>query len=98
MPTDAPTSPPPDPAAVVRLPAVLDLSAAQSLQAQLCAAQADGPPVLDASAVERVSVPCLQVLAAAQREAAGLRIVGASAVLAAAVSDLGLSAMIPLEV
>ena len=98
MPTDATTSPPPDPSAAVRLPAVLDLSAAQALQAQLCTAQADGTPVLDASAVERVCVPCLQILAAAQREAAGLRIVGASAALVAAVSDLGLSAAIPLEI
>ena len=56
--------------------------------------------VLDGSEVERISVPCLQVLVAARRAAgdeAAFRIVGASAALVAAVADLGLSAALPME-
>jgi len=56
--------------------------------------------VLDGSEVERISVPCLQVLVAARRaagDAAAFRIVDASAALMAAVADLGLSAALPME-
>lgn len=87
-----------------RLPAALDLGAAQELLQRLRDGLADGAPagglVLDGSAVERISVPCLQVLAAARRaagNAAAFRIVGASAALVAAVADLGLSAALPME-
>lgn len=87
-----------------RLPAALDLSAAQDLLQRLRDGLADGPPagglVLDGSEVERISVPCLQVLVAARRAAgdeAAFRIVGASAALLAAVADLGLSAALPME-
>ena len=92
--------PPPSRDTALRLPASLDLGAAPALLEQLLAGLAAGPLVLDGSEVERVSVPCLQILAAARREGAGqpaLRIVGASAALAAAVADLGLATAIPLE-
>lgn len=90
-------SPSPDSQAPPRLPAVLDLAAAQALLDTIRTQAAAGAPVLDGRDVERASVPCLQILAAARREAAGLRIVCASDALAAAVDDLGLSAAIPLE-
>lgn len=97
-----PAEPVPHPArdTALRLPASLDLGAAPALLEQVRAGLAEGGLVLDGSAVERVSVPCLQILAAARREGGGqpgLRIVGASAALAAAVSDLGLATAIPLE-
>ena len=87
-----------------RLPAALDLGAAQDLLQRLRDGLADGAPpgglVLDGSEVERIAVPCLQVLAAARRAAgdgAALRIVGASEALVAAVADLGFSAVLPME-
>jgi chemotaxis protein CheX len=83
-----------------RLPAALDLGAAQDLLQQLRDGLADGGLVLDGSEVERISVPCLQVLVAARRaagDAAAFRIVDASAALMAAVADLGLSAALPME-
>lgn len=80
-----------------RLAASLDLGAAEDLLVQMREAARDGGAVLDGSAVERVAVPCLQVLAAAARAVPGLRIVAPSAALVAAVGDLGLSAAIPLE-
>jgi chemotaxis protein CheX len=98
MPADP--MPPAASGAAMRLPASLDLGAAPALLEHIRAALAEGPLVLDGSEVERVSVPCLQILAAARREGAGqpaLRIVAASAALAAAVADLGLATAIPLE-
>jgi chemotaxis protein CheX len=76
------------------LPQILDLTQAQSLQQSLMALLAGGAVVLDASAVERMSTPCMQVLLAAGRvaEAANspFQIVNASDVFLAAVADLGL--------
>jgi anti-anti-sigma regulatory factor len=102
MPADPSSSLPSAAGAAIRLAASLDLGAAPELLRQIRDALADpaadgGARVLDGSDVERVSVPCLQILAAARREAAALRVVGASAALAAAIADLGLAAAIPLE-
>ena len=53
---------------IIKLVPVLDLTAAEPLQRELLSAFADGGAVtLDASQVQRVSSPCLQVLVAAAR-------------------------------
>ena len=77
-----------------RLPSVLDLTGAQSLRDTLVALLGDGSLLLDASAVERMSTPCVQVLLAAARAAdlAGspFQVLDASEVFQAALADLGL--------
>jgi anti-anti-sigma regulatory factor len=52
-----------------KLPAVLGLTEAQSLRDTLAALLGGGSLLLDASAVERMSTPCAQVLLAAGRQA-----------------------------
>jgi len=79
-----------------KLPAMLGLAEAQSLRDTLAALLSGGPLLLDASAVERMSTPCAQVLLAAGR-AAGLagssfQVVNASEVFQAALDELGLKA------
>ncbi len=77
-----------------RLPSVLDLTRAQPLRDTLVALLGDGSLLLDASAVERMSTPCVQLLLAAARAAdlAGspFQILDASDVFQAALADLGL--------
>jgi chemotaxis protein CheX len=79
-----------------RLPQVLDLTQAQNLRDGIAARLSEGPLVLDASAVERMSTPCTQVLLAAGRAAdlAGspFQIFNASDVFRTALADLGLQA------
>jgi chemotaxis protein CheX len=77
------------------LPQTLDLTQAHGLQQSLMALLGGGGAVvLDASAVERMSTPCMQVLLAAglaaQAANSQLQIVNASDVFLAAVADLGL--------
>lgn len=83
------------------LPASLDLIAALPLCQALRERLEAGEMHLDASAVERVSTPCLQVLAAAassaRKRGIAFRLEGASAVLVEAISDLGLATAIPIE-
>jgi anti-anti-sigma regulatory factor len=83
------------------LDATLDLSAAEPLCSALRERLDAGAVVIDGGAVERITTPCLQVLAATAREAAArgvaFRLVDASADLVAAVSELGLGALIPVE-
>lgn len=78
------------------LPAVLDLTQAQPLLDVLMAQAGDHPRRIDASAVERMSTPCAQILLAAGRAAdlqdGVFQIVEASDVFCAALSDLGLKA------
>jgi chemotaxis protein CheX len=82
--------------ALVRLPQVLDLTQAQNLRDTMAARLSDGPLVLDASAVERMSTPCAQVLLAAGRAAdlasSAYQIINASDVFRTALADLGLEA------
>ena len=82
--------------ALIKLPQVLDLTQAQSLRDAMEARLNDGPLVLDASAVERMSTPCAQVLLAAGRAAdlAGcpFQIIAPSDAFLAALADLGLPA------
>ena len=77
-----------------KLPSVLDLTGAQSLRDTLVGLLGDGSLLLDASAVERMSTPCAQVLLAAARAAdlAGspFQVFEASDVFQAALADLGL--------
>ncbi|WP_439598646.1 STAS domain-containing protein [Falsiroseomonas sp.] len=84
------------------LPASLDLTQAEPLCQALRERLQDSALCLEGSAVERVSTPCLQLLAAAHASARArgipFRLHGASAVLVAAIADLGLSTAIPLEV
>jgi len=82
--------------ALNKLPQVLDLTQAQNLRDTMTALLSDGPLLLNASAVERMSTPCPQVLLAAGRAAdlAGSRfqIIDASEVFRTALADLGLEA------
>lgn len=79
----------------------LDLTEAEALCLALRDRLQDGAVLLDGSAVERISTPCLQVLAAtaasAERRGAEFRLVRASAALSVAIADLGLAAAIPIE-
>ncbi len=76
------------------VPATLDLTAARDLRERLTAMLSGKAIVLDMSAVERMSTPCMQVLLAAGRSAdaakVSFQIVDASDVFRAAVTDLGL--------
>jgi anti-anti-sigma regulatory factor len=76
------------------LPAILDITKAQELRGHMVDRLNVGPLVVDASAVDRVSTPCIQVLLAAARSADGagtsFRIADASEALRAALVDLGL--------
>jgi anti-anti-sigma regulatory factor len=76
------------------LPQILDLTWASALRDTLAELLAEQSIVIDASAVERMSTPCAQVLLAAGRTAHAtrvpFRILNASAVFRAALADLGL--------
>ena len=79
-----------------KLPQVLDLTQAQNLRDTMTALLSDGPLLLNASAVERMSTPCAQVLLAAGRSAGvagtSFQIASPSDVFRAALADLGLQA------
>ncbi len=82
-------------AASVVLPSFLDLGFASDLKAILQDAIAgDGEVVIDGSAVEGITSPCIQVLVAASATASGpgrgLRLLNATECLESAFSDLGL--------
>jgi chemotaxis protein CheX len=83
-----------------QLPPSLDLGAAEALLQTMRDVIQEGGSI-DGALVERVSTPCLQVLAAGAAAArhAGLafRIVAPSPVLLAAIADLDLAAAIPVE-
>jgi anti-anti-sigma regulatory factor len=76
------------------MPASLDLTSARELRERLVAMLPGNGVVLDMSAVERMSTPCMQVLLAAGRSAeaakVSFQIVDASDAFRAAVADLGL--------
>ena len=80
------------------LPAVLDLTAALPLRDALLARLRDGDLAVQAEAVERVSTPCLQVLAAAaamaRQRGSEFKLDHPSTVLVEAIEDLGLQATI----
>lgn len=77
------------------LPAVLDISAAADFYQNLqhwCGSSAT--VVLDASTIERITTPCIQILLSAnnslKKSGGGLKIIGASDAFLAACRDLGL--------
>lgn len=76
------------------LPDILDFTQAQPLRDTLTMLLNAGALMLDASAVERMSTPCAQVLLAAGRTAASsgasFKILNASAAFRTALADLGL--------
>jgi chemotaxis protein CheX len=80
--------------ALHRLPQILDFTQAQNLRDTMAALLGDGALVLDASAVERMSTPCAQVLLATGRAAGSagtsFEIRNASDVFRTALADLGL--------
>jgi two-component system chemotaxis response regulator CheY len=76
---------------VIRLPAVLDLSAAESFLATVLQASEAGEPIqLDASAVETITMPCIQIILAAKRADDRLTVSAPSAAFTSAFADLGL--------
>ena len=78
------------------LPAILDITKAKELRGHMVERLNCGAVLVDASAVDRVSTPCIQVLLAAARSAdcagTSFRIANASEPLRAALADLGLQA------
>ena len=78
------------------LPAILDITKAQELRGHMVDRLNGGAVLVDASAVDRVSTPCIQVHLAAARSAelagTSFRIANASAALCTALADLGLQA------
>jgi len=75
-----------------KLPAVLDLNAAEEFLATLRQhLQGEGSPRLDASAVETLTLPCIQILVAAMRDHGEVAIDQPSHEFVNAFRDLGLS-------
>jgi two-component system chemotaxis response regulator CheY len=77
--------------AAIVLPAVLDLSAAESfLAVMLQVGESEEPVRLDASAVETITLPCIQILLAAKRADARLSVADPTPAFLSAFADLGL--------
>src|ERR1700741_208704 len=75
----------------LKLPAVLDLNAAEDFLATLRQhLQGEGSLRLDASAVETLTLPCIQILVAAMRDYGQISIERPSNEFANAFHDLGL--------
>ncbi|CCD97514.1 STAS domain-containing protein [Bradyrhizobium sp. STM 3809] len=76
------------------LPQMLDLTQAGKLRDEMIQLANAGDVLLDASGVERMSTPCVQILLAAGRGAQAasrsFRIVQASELFRTAIADLGL--------
>lgn len=81
---------------LITLAPVLDLPAAVDLKRELLEGfSASATPVIDASQVQRITTPALEVLAAAVRRGASIQ--GASPALADTAGILGLLAALNLE-
>ena len=73
------------------LPAILDLVAADGLRESLLLGASDERPLcLDASAVEVLTLPCVQVLLAARSHRAGISVENPSAEFTSVFGDLGI--------
>ncbi len=83
------------------LSAILDLTTIEELYEALRERGALAEIVLDGTAVERVTTPCLQLLAAAAKGAArgeaAFTLRNPSSALMTAIQDLGLGGCIPFE-
>ena len=76
----------------LKLPAVLDLAAAESLLTAFHQRLAEGQPLrLDASEVEKLTLPCIQIILAAIRTYDQVTIEIPSIGFASAFADLGLT-------
>lgn len=75
----------------LKLPVALDLSAAEGLLKTMRDLVAEPHPRVDASQVETLTLPCVQLLLAAQRSGLHLTIESPSAAFISAVEDLGLN-------
>lgn len=101
-PTDQAAAPEAAPDSVLRLAPSLDLNAADTLHGELLSrVAADAAVLIDGTDVERISTPCLQLLAAAavgaRAQGVAFRVRAASPVFAAAVHDLGLGRVLDME-
>lgn len=77
--------------AAIVLPAVLDLSAAEGfLATMLQASESEEPIFLDASSVETLTLPCMQIILAAKRADSRLIVAGPTPAFLSAFADLGL--------
>lgn len=90
------------PDAALRLPASLDATAAEALHGLLHERiEQDSALILEGEAVERVSTPCLQVLAAAAIGARARKLAfslqAPSAILQTAANDIGFACVLGLE-
>ena len=88
--------------AALLLPPSLDITWAESLQAELLRVLGqEGDVTIDGGAVERVCTPCIQLLAAAAASARGqsrtFRMTAPSPLLETAIRDLGLDAALAME-
>jgi two-component system chemotaxis response regulator CheY len=73
------------------LPAVLDLSAAEGfLATMLQAGESEEPVHVDASSVETITLPCIQIILAAKRADSRLTVTDPSAAFLSAFADLGM--------
>lgn len=83
------------------LASVLDLTTIEELYDALRDRSASAAFILDGSAVERITTPCLQLLAAAAKSASqsdmAFKLKNPSPTLIAAIQDLGLANSIPYE-
>ena len=78
-------------ATILMLPAILDLAAADSLRESLLQSVPEDRPLrFDASAVETLTLPCVQVLLAALSYRGGISVENPSAEFTSAFDDLGL--------
>ena len=78
-------------ASALKLPAVLDMAAAEGLLGAMRDRLRSGSPLmLDASAVETMTLPCMQIILAAQRSNDGIAIAQPSPAFVSAFADLGL--------
>jgi len=81
----------PAPAVTFKLPVTLDLAAADDLLTAMRDLQTQSRARIDASAVESLTLPCVQVLLAARQSCPHISIENPSAAFASAVEDLGLN-------
>lgn len=80
------------------LPASLDIGGAEPLQTALRGLLLDGAVRVDGSQVERISTPCLQVIAAAVTASRAMgrepALINPSPVMLGAIADLGLCGLL----
>lgn len=82
---------------VLMLPKQLDIAAVTALhQTILQLSGRDADVILEGCEVETITTPCLQILIAAGRDSARIKVRGASPAVLAAARDLGVLAALPL--